>query len=112
MNFQPDQSNSCVGHQLSLYKVMDLMYVLELFHQIRKSCRQRIPRKHSVVHHGQRTNAEVKKISDLGCAVLESHNSASAVSISLEVDVALLGESKKNLNSCINALFLGSGVQE
>jgi hypothetical protein len=43
---------------------------------------------------------------------LKSHNSASAVSISLKVNVVLLGKSKKNLNSRINTLFLGSNVQE
>jgi hypothetical protein len=100
------------SHQLSLHKSMNLMATLEFVHQVRKIRGLRIPRKHSIVYHGQRARAEVEIISNLGCAVLESHNSASAVCVSPEVSIVLSSKPKKNLGSCINTLVFGNSVHE
>jgi hypothetical protein len=111
-DLQHDQRESGPGHQLNLYKVMNLVHTLELLHQFPKISRLRIPRKHSIVHHGQRFGAEIQEISNLTRAVLESHNSASAISVSPEVSTVFPSKLKKNRRSRVNTLILGSSVHK
>jgi hypothetical protein len=111
-NLHHDQRETSTSHQLNLYEVVNLMSTLEFLHQFWETPRPRIPRKHSTVHHGQCFGAKIQEISNLASAVLESHNSASAISVSLEVSTVFPSKSKKNLHSRVNTLILGSSVQK
>jgi hypothetical protein len=91
---------------------MDMMYTSEFFHQIRKSCRLRVPRKHGVLHHDQSAGAEVKKLSNLSDTVLESNNSSSTVLARPEITTTLISKPKKNPNSRINTLILNNNINK
>jgi hypothetical protein len=91
---------------------MNLVHALEFVHQLRKTRRLRISRKHCLVYHSQDIGARVQKISNLGRAVLEPHNLATTGHVCPKVAAASLGKLVKNLDSSIHALIFSSNVDK
>ncbi|KAK1625856.1 hypothetical protein QYE76_000171 [Lolium multiflorum] len=80
--------------------------------QIRKISGLRIPRKHSIVYHGQCSSAELKKFSDLNSTILESNNSSGAILASPKITTILSGKLEKDFNSRVNVLIFSSSINK
>jgi hypothetical protein len=111
-NLQQDQCKPSASHQLGFHKVMDLVNISELFHQLRKRFGLSIPRKHSAVHHGQGTSAELKKFSDPSSTILESNDLSGAILASPKITAILIGKLEKDLNPHVNALIFSNNINK
>jgi hypothetical protein len=64
---------------------MDTLHIPELIHKLSKVCRLRVPRKQSIIHHGQSAAEEIAELPDLSGSILELNNPAGAILVRLEV---------------------------
>jgi hypothetical protein len=91
---------------------MDSTNTLELIHQVRKSFRLKIPRKHGIVNHGQCLRAEFKILPNLNGTILESNNSLGAILASPKITAILSREPQKDFNSRVNALIFSNSINK
>jgi hypothetical protein len=111
-DLQPNQSKLCTGHHLGLYKVMDTLHILELIHKLSKIRRLRVPRKQSVIHHGQSAAEEISELLNLSGSILELNNSAGTILVRPKINIIISGEFKENLDSRVHTLFFSDCVKE
>jgi hypothetical protein len=107
-----DQSQLGTNHHLSLHEVMNVASISKLAHKCSKILRLGVTRKHNIINHGQGTVAEVKKIPDLGGAILKQNNKTTPILITPKVNIVGSGKTNKIIDSGGHSLFFESSIHK